>query len=101
MLVGNACNQASVALNRPGIPLDMKRERDPSNPSVFAEFKARQTLQFRYKNWQGAVGERSAEFIGILYGTSEWHHEPQWLIKAIDTEKGSVRLFALRDMVPL
>ncbi|WP_342629782.1 hypothetical protein AAC691_08925 [Nguyenibacter vanlangensis] len=60
-----------------------------------------QIVKFRYKNWQGIVAERTAEFEALLFTSNEWHRTPQWLVKAIDLDKGEVRLFALRDMVPL
>jgi hypothetical protein len=60
-----------------------------------------QVLKFRYKNWQGIVADRKARFEALVYGSTEWHPKPQWLVKAVDLDKGEVRLFALQDMVPL
>jgi hypothetical protein len=34
----------------------------------------------------------------IWYGTSEWHPESQWFLRAIDAEKGEVRDFAFADI---
>jgi hypothetical protein len=55
----------------------------------------------RYRNWQGIVADRTARFEALLYSSTEWHRTPQWLIKAIDLDKGEVRLFALQDIVPV
>jgi hypothetical protein len=60
-----------------------------------------QVMKFRYKNWQGVVADRTARFEALLYTNTEWHRTPQWLVRAIDLDKGEVRLFALQDMVPL
>jgi predicted DNA-binding transcriptional regulator YafY len=59
-----------------------------------------QTIVFRYRNWKGDVSDRTARVISLTYGATEWHREPQWLLKAFDIEKNAERLFALRDMVP-
>jgi hypothetical protein len=60
-----------------------------------------QILKFRYKNWQGIVADRTARFESLIYSSNEWHRTPQWLVKAVDLDKGEVRLFALQDMAPL
>jgi predicted DNA-binding transcriptional regulator YafY len=65
------------------------------------EFAPGQVIRFRYKNWQGVVAERTARVVSLVYGSTEWHPEPQWLLRAFDFERQDVRLFALRDMLPL
>ena len=60
-----------------------------------------QVVRFRYTNWQGVVADRKAKFEALIYTSNEWHRTPQWLIKAIDIDKGEVRMFALQDMAPL
>ena len=60
-----------------------------------------QILIFRYKNWKGIVADRTIRFEALIYGSNEWHRSPQWLVKAVDLDKGDVRVFALQDMVPL
>jgi predicted DNA-binding transcriptional regulator YafY len=64
------------------------------------EFTPGQTITFRYRNWQGVTADRSARIICLVYGSTDWHPEPQWLLKAFDFEKQAERLFAIRDMVP-
>jgi hypothetical protein len=32
------------------------------------------------------------------YGSTEWHPEPQWLLKARDVAKGAERDFAIKDI---
>ncbi len=44
---------------------------------------------------------RTVRVIRLSYGSTEWHREPQWLLEALDVEKGAVRMFAVRDMAPI
>ena len=55
-------------------------------------------IRFTYRNYRGEVSERTAERLSIWFGSTEWHHEAQWLMTAIDIEKGERRDFAMRDM---
>ena len=64
------------------------------------EFAPGQIINFRYRNWQGVTADRSARIISLVYGSTDWHPEAQWLLKAFDFEKQAERLFAIRDMVP-
>jgi len=54
-------------------------------------------LEIVYKNWRGETSRRSIVPLKVWYGATEWHPEPQWLLQALDTEKGVVRDFALKD----
>lgn len=51
-----------------------------------------------YKNWKGNVGERVICPLSLSFGSNEYHPEPQWLLEAIDVEKGELRHFALKDI---
>jgi hypothetical protein len=64
------------------------------------EFELGQIINFRYRNWQGVTADRCARIISLVYGSTDWHPEPQWLLKAFDFEKQAERLFAIKDMVP-
>lgn len=50
-----------------------------------------------YTNWCGETAERTIIPKAIWYGSTEWHPEPQWMLRAIDTEKGAERDFAFKD----
>ncbi len=63
-------------------------------------FESGQEIVFRYCNWRGETALRRATPIELVYGATEWHPEPQWLVKAIDVDSKSLRLFALKDMGP-
>ncbi|WP_201712564.1 hypothetical protein [Acidiphilium sp. C61] len=54
---------------------------------------------FVYRNWRGELAERRVEIRGLWYGSTEWHPEPQWFLKAIDLDKHVSRDFALRDIM--
>ena len=69
--------------------------------STFASFEPDQVIKFEYKNWRGVKAVRKARVVALTYGSTDWHPEPQWLLKAYDFERGDVRLFAVCDMVPL
>jgi predicted DNA-binding transcriptional regulator YafY len=53
-----------------------------------------------YTNWKG---ERRVRRIipkpeQFFFGVTEYHKEPQWLLKAFDVEKKAERTFAMRDI---
>lgn len=55
-------------------------------------------LEFDYVNYKGEAGHRRAQFKSVRFGSSPWHQEPQWLMKAVDLDKQEEREFALKDM---
>lgn len=58
---------------------------------------AQEPIQLTYTNWRGETSERKIIPIGVWFGSTDWHPEPQWLLKAHDCEKGAQRDFALKD----
>lgn len=54
-------------------------------------------LRITYRNWRGEVSERNIVPQSVWFGATEWHPEPQWLLSALDTDKGVARDFALAD----
>ena len=56
-------------------------------------------LMFEYKNYRGEVSTRHVYPVGIRYGSTEWHPEEQWLLKAWDYAKGDYREFAMKDII--
>ena len=56
----------------------------------------------RYTNYRGETADRLIEPLQHRYwGRTEYHPEYQWLIKALDVQRGVDRTFALKDMVVL
>jgi len=54
-------------------------------------------MTFGYTNWRGEYAIRNAVPLGIEWGSTDWHPEEGWLLRARDTEKGAIRQFALKD----
>ncbi len=55
-------------------------------------------VAFDYVNWRGERARRVVEPVQLWFGATEYHPEPQWLLKARDVEKGAMRDFALKDI---
>lgn len=55
-------------------------------------------IQFDYMNYRGEHSKRQAAYMGIYYGHNEWHPEDEFIMKAFDKEKKSVRYFAVKDI---
>ena len=51
-----------------------------------------------YTNWRGERGPRRIRPISISFEKNEWHPVTQWLLTAVDVEKGEIRTFALRNI---
>lgn len=62
------------------------------------EVNSDQPATFVYRNWRGEVATRTVTPQSLWFGSTEWHPEPQWFLKAIDRGKGAPRDFALRDI---
>lgn len=54
--------------------------------------------EFTYRNWRGETARRRVGVMSVWFGSTEWHPELQWLMRAIDLEKMETRDFALKDM---
>lgn len=66
--------------------------------STSAKSDTQQPLVFEYVNWRGELGQRRVMPSRILFGSTEYHPEPQWLMEAFDLDKGEMRSFAMRDI---
>ena len=58
-----------------------------------------QVLTFVYKNWKGEIRERRVVPIEIVFGHDSYHQPDQWLMHAIDMDKGARRTFAFAHMI--
>lgn len=56
------------------------------------------TVEIIYTNWKGVTATRSIQPIEIWFGTTDYHPTAQWLLKALDIEKGEQRDFAMQDI---
>ncbi|MCW2955606.1 MAG: hypothetical protein JWO69_475 [Thermoleophilia bacterium] len=65
-------------------------------PSVHAS--PQQAIKIQYRNYRGEASSRTIVPQRIWFGSTEWHPEPQWLLEALELERGVVRSFALQDI---
>ena len=56
-----------------------------------------EVVTMQYTNYKGVTAARSIIPTELLFGTTEFHKDPQWLLKAFDIDKQANRVFALRD----
>lgn len=57
-----------------------------------------QQIDFDYVNYKGNSERRSVKVRYVEYGSTQWHPEPQFLLRAYDIGRGEERLFAMKDM---
>jgi hypothetical protein len=69
-----------------------------NNDSCLVEYEAKDMIEFDYINWKGIEVHRKVESQRIIFGSTTFHPEPQWLLEGLDLDKWKVRLFAMKDM---
>lgn len=57
------------------------------------------TLTFEYINWEGKQAIRTVKPIQLWYGSTQWHPQEGWLLKALDIEKNEERDFSVTDII--
>lgn len=57
----------------------------------------REDVRFMYRNYRNEIAERHVTPISMRFGSTVWHPEPQWLLRAYDHCKKAEREFALSD----
>lgn len=55
-------------------------------------------VSIAYTNWRGETAQRIIIPDSIYFGSTQWHPEPQWLLRALDVEKQAMRDFAMKDI---
>jgi len=58
----------------------------------------KKTVKIIYTNYKGETAERTIIPIELWFGSTEYHPEEQWLLKAFDVEKKAERNFAVKDV---
>jgi predicted DNA-binding transcriptional regulator YafY len=72
----------------------------PTILEVFCYYeRMSKSIKILYKNWKNETSIRHIQPIQIWYGSTEWHKEDQWLMKALDLDKDEERDFALKDII--
>lgn len=51
-----------------------------------------------YTNYKGVRGVRAIDPILLRWGSTQYHKKPQWLLEALDCNKGEYRTFAVEDI---
>lgn len=51
-----------------------------------------------YTNYRGERGMRRIRPLSMRFESSEYHEGEQWLLRAVDIEKGATRDFAMKDI---
>ena len=57
-----------------------------------------QMVKIVYTNYRHQTAVRTIIPERVWFGSTEWHREPQWLLEALDVEKGERRSFAMADI---
>lgn len=57
-----------------------------------------QKVTLDYTNYKGERGLRLVEPVSIYFGSTEFHQEPQWLLRATDVMRGVSRDFAMKSV---
>ena len=52
----------------------------------------------RYRDHRGEVADRRILPGRVYYGSARWHPDDQWLLDAVDLDKGAIRTFALANI---
>jgi predicted DNA-binding transcriptional regulator YafY len=58
----------------------------------------RKEVVIDYTNWRGERGLRRICPLRVVFENNEWHPNTQWLLEAIDVERGVERTFALANI---
>lgn len=58
---------------------------------------AGEPVALTYTNYRGETSVRRITPMGIHFGSTDWHPEPQWLVRAYDHDKQATRDFAFKD----
>jgi len=75
---------------------DAAASKQDANPAVMLD--SPQPVLIEYINWRDEIGFRRILPHRIMYGSTEWHPNAQWLLEATDLDKNAERIFALGDI---
>lgn len=78
-------------------PLDIVQSDTGGDALPVAEPEPQAPITLTYTNWRGETAERTIVPKRVWFGVTEWHPEPQWLLRAFDVEKRAERDFVLKD----
>ena len=84
------------SLLRPGADHKMQMPHPPYRP--MSAVTVDRSVLIRYTNYRGECSVRRILPQRLEFVSSEWHPEPQWVLHALDLDRGVERSFALRDV---
>jgi predicted DNA-binding transcriptional regulator YafY len=58
----------------------------------------KQIVKIIYTNYKNETAERIIIPLELWFGSTEYHKEEQWLLKAFDFDKKAERNFAVKDI---
>lgn len=58
-------------------------------------------MVFNYKNYKGKRGTRTVKPLFMYFGSTSYHPESQWLLRAYDFDRGAERDFAMKDITDI
>jgi predicted DNA-binding transcriptional regulator YafY len=67
-------------------------------PEMTETHSSEKTVAILYTNYRGETAVRRIVPKRIWFGKTDWHPEEQWILDALDVEKGADRGFALKDV---
>lgn len=62
------------------------------------DFDEKLIVTFTYTNHRGETAQRRIVPGDLYFGSTEFHPERQWLLKAFDMDKLTIRDFAMKDI---
>ena len=66
--------------------------------NLLIALKGNPAFSCRYTNWRGETMTRRLKPIGVWYGSTKWHLQPQLMLKAGDFDKLVIRDFPLANI---
>jgi predicted DNA-binding transcriptional regulator YafY len=75
-----------------------RRMLNPTGKTAAALSERQKAIKIVYTNYRGETALREVLPQRVWFGSTDWHPEEQWLLDAIDLDKGAPRSFALRDI---
>lgn len=78
----------------------MMQEATAGSNSLLAQAREpSQQVTFVYRNWKGEIRERRVLPLEIVFTHDSYHVPDQWLMHAVDMEKGARRTFAFEHIL--
>lgn len=98
-LNSHAAGLATAWMSARNIAAAIRALKSATPARTYTEAENAEPLAVVYRNWRGETSTRRiVPLAAPRFGTSEWHKEPQWLLRALDVDKGEEREFAMNDM---